>query len=418
MSANQERKSIWHSVFSRIKGGWRTWGPGSGGGDGAFASDDPFFNVTPQTALKLSAVFACVHLRAETIGSMPLHLRDANKNILTDHPLYRVLYQSPNADQTPAEYWSMCSAHEDMFGNALSIIEKRRNGEVVSLEPVYPVGAERTERKSGRKGYKLPGESVPYDANNIFHLRGFSMDPDWGCSRIDIGRQILAAQLNANDSAIRAFRQSIKVGGFFKVEQNLDKTQLKEFSDRLNAFARSENEGKMMTLLKGMDPVSGKQYRITPAEAELLPSRYFGIEEICRLFNTPPQLIGHTDKASSWASSMEMLNLFFLVYGLQPTLVRREQRIYKSLLTPEDRAKGIRAKHQVDGLLRSDTKTRWQFYASGLQNGYLSQNEVRDMEERVSIGPEGDVFRVQMNMAGAGNEGGNNENDDEKDNKK
>src|SRR5690606_19569285 len=140
----------------------------------------------------------------------------------------------------------------------------------------------------------------------------------------------------ANKSAMLAFKQGLKVGGFMVNESNRDWTteELKASSDRIAHFSRPENQSKWMHLLRGQKPVAGAEFAVKPAEAQLLESRYFGIEEICRLFNVPPPLIGHTSKASSWASSIENLNLHFLVYSLQPTLIRCEQRVEKKLLTP------------------------------------------------------------------------------------
>ena len=155
-------------------------------------------------------------------------------------------------------------------------------------------------------------------------------------------------------------------------------------------------------MLRGLKPLAGTEFSVKPSEAQLLESRYFGIEEICRLFNVPPPLIGHTSKASSWASSLENLNLHFLIYSLNPSLVRNEQRIEKKLLTPAEIASGVQAKFSLQGLLRGDTKTRQAFYASGLQNGYLCQDEVRDFEDMPALpNGEGQVYRVQLNMAGA-----------------
>lgn len=147
-----------------------------------------------------------------------------------------------------------------------------------------------------------------------------------------------------------------------------------------------------------MTPVAGADFRIKPSDAELLQSRYFGIEEICRLFGVPPQLIFHTDKSSSWASSAEQINLQYLMYSLQSTLVRMEKRMERQLLTAEDRARGLQIKFSIQGLLRADLKTRQAFYASALQNGYYSRNEVRDLEDRGGI-PGGDEYTIQTNLA-------------------
>lgn len=397
--------SIFTQIYGSLKGGWKTYGPNSITGPGAFDAPDGIFDsVNSEAALRLSAVWACMNIRAETVGAMPLHLRDGNKKVLRTHPLYNILHRSPNADMTAAEFWSLATAHIDMKGNFVCIIERGVAKKVVALTPVDADTAKYEYNKSGsRKRWTIGNDSISDD--DILHLRGFSMNSDWGAPRLDVGRQILSAQLMANKSAMLAFKQGLKVGGFFLNEGKRDFTteELKDFANRLNFFGRSENAGKWMTLLRGMKPIAGTEFSVKPAEAQLLESRYFGIEEICRLFNVPPPLIGHTSKASSWASSLENLNLHFLIYSLQPTLVRNEQRIEKKLLTPYDLAEGVQAKYSMQGLLRGDMKTRQAYYASGLQNGYLCQNEVRDFEDMPGIGPEGDVYRVQLNMAGSDN---------------
>jgi HK97 family phage portal protein len=394
--------SIWSRLYGAISGGWKTYGPNSINGPGAFdePAGSPYESVTQDMALKLSAVWACMHLRSETLGSLPLHLRDASKKIIKDHDLYAVIHESPNSMQTAAEYWSLQTAHVDMHGNAISIITRRSNKSVISLEPVEPcLESIPHQKKSGVWFYKIGGEDYP--AENVLHMRGFSMNNNWGYSRLSVGRQMLSSQLSANDSAHRAFKQSLKVGGFIVPELSLDPKQIEDFKKRLDNYGLPENAGKFMTLLKGMKPISGSEFRLKPADAELLASRGFGIEEICRLFNTPPQLIGHTDKASSWASSIEQINLFFLMYSLQPTFIRMEQRIRKSLLTTDDRAKDYQAKFSIQGLLRADNKTQQAMFASALQNGYYSRNEVRDLLDRADI-PGGDAYTIQLNMGKLG----------------
>lgn len=394
------------SIWQRIVGGWKTHGPSAISGPGGFdePSDSPYSAVGDDAAMRLSAVWACQHLRAETMGSLPLHLRNDAKDIIKDHDLYPILHDSPNAMQTSEEFFSQQTARVDMHGNALSIVERAGSGRVISLEPIDPgdnpgLG----QKKSGAWFYQVGDEK--YDPKNILHFKGFSKDGHWGLPRLDIGRHILSAQIFANDAAMRAFKQSLKVGGFFEVDQNLDKPALTEFHKRLERHSLAENASKYLVLLKGMKPIAGTEFRIKPVDAELLQSRYFGIEEVCRLYNVPPQLIGHTDKASSWASSIEQVNLFFLMYSLQPTFIRMESRIVKTLLTPLDRARGIRPKFAIQGLLRSDLKSRMMFYASALQNGYFNRDEVRDLEERGSI-PGGDVYTIQQNMGGINDQGG------------
>ena len=145
-----------------------------------------------------------------------------------------------------------------------------------------------------------------------------------------------------------------------------------------------------------MDVAGSSQVRVNPQDAQLLESRYFGIEEICRTFGVPPQLVYHTDKASSWASSLENMNLGFLMYSLRPTLVRIEQTIVKKLLSAEERQK-YKPRFSVEGLLRADSTGRASFYTSALQNGWLTRNEVRELEDLPPMNG-GDELTVQLNL--------------------
>lgn len=364
---------------------------------------DLFPPVSEAMALRLSTVLACVSLRSEVIGSLPLHVRDKKtKKIAETFELYHLLHDLPNAYMTTPDFGSMSVAQVDLHGNQLShIVRHSRLGHVTSINPLpLNTGYEFVADSKGRGVYRING--MDFSPDDILHMRGFCMDGFNGLSRLQTGRNILSAQYQSNVAMMRAFKQGLKVGGFFKVNdatrEPMDDTQFKQFMARMAMFSSPENMSKWMPLPPGMEPVATGGFKINPSDMQLLESMYFGTEEVCRLFNVPPPLIGHTSKASSWASSSEQLNLHFLMYSLQPTLIRREKTYWHKLMTAEQRAK-YEVKHSVEGLLRSDVKTRQAFYASGLQNGYLSQNEVRDMEDRPGIGEEGDVYRVQLNLS-------------------
>lgn len=383
------------AIWSRIFGGWKTWGPNQMQGSGAFDSgtSSPLYsNVSADTAMRIAAYNACIQMRAETIGSLPLQLRDEKKNIIKDHDLYRVLHDSPNAYMTAPEYWSWVTQQMDNQGNALSIIQRRSDKSVISLEPVYDVLVQLDARKGGKMFWRIGADTYAYE--DILHCRNFGLDPLWGLGVLQSGCQILSAQMSANEAAIKGFKQGLKVGGFFAVENNLNDPQLDAFKRRLDEYGKPENAGKWMTLLKGMTPHAGNPNK--PVEMELLQSRYFGVEEICRLCRVPPQLIGHTDKASSWASSIENINLFYLMYSLQPTFVRIERRIEKSLVPLQDRGR-IQARFSVAGLLRASIEQQTKMFASALEHGYYNVNDVLDLLDRPGIGAEGDVYRVYAN---------------------
>lgn len=406
MSDAPEKKSIWQ----RISGGWRTYGPAGGGGthggESSLKESQWYDNVTADTALKLSAVHACVALRSEITGSLPINVRDKNKKELTDHPLHYLMRVSPNFDQTPAEYWSMVTAQVDINGNSVDVIARDRSDDPVALIPFDPCDVKYEYNKAvSRKVWTINGDRV--QDRDVLHQRGFTMDGSWGKPRLELGRQILGAQLAANDAALKLFRNGLKVSGFFDQNergQAMNATEATEFKKELDKLSLPENLGKNILLPKGLKPIEGVKFAISSHDAQLLESRYFGIEEICRLFNVPPQLIFHSSKASSWASSIENINLFFLQYSLMPTLHRYEQRMMKRLMSKKDIAAGVQVKFSIQGLLRGDQKSRTAAYVAGLQNGYLSQNDVLALEDRPGIGEEGDVYRVQLNMANAEDE--------------
>ena len=190
---------------------------------------------------------------------------------------------------------------------------------------------------------------------------------------------------------------NLKAGGFLKTgERVLTEEQRKIMRTALGEFGKPENAGKWMILEAGMEPANMSGAWINPHDAQLLESRYFGIEEICRAFGVPPQLIYSTDKSSSWASSAEQINQNFLTYSLNPTLKRIEQTITRKLLKPSERSKFYPI-FSVEGLLRADSAGRASFYTVLLQNGVMTRNEVRALENLPPV-DGADQLTVQLNL--------------------
>jgi len=367
--------------------------------------------VNAETALKLATVWACVRMRSQTISSLPLHIYDSNKHIAADHPLYRILHDTPNADMVASEYWEAMIASLDLWGNAYSLISRNAAKAVVSLEILNPEKMTVIRSKSGEITYKYEsnGKTITYYEDDVLHIKGFTVDGLVGLSPIKYQANTMGMQIDANNAAAQEFKNNLKVGGFLKSgEKVLSKEQRERMRENLATFAQPENSGKWMVLEAGMEPAGAANIRINPQDAQLLESRYFGIEEICRAFGVPPQLIYHTDKASSWASSLEQMNQGFLTYSLRPVLVRIEQTITRKLLSPADRIK-YKPKYSVEGLLRSDSQGRANFYSQMLQNGVMSRNEVRDLEDLPKR--EGaDDLTVQLNLTPIHQLGLDNEN--------
>ena len=354
-------------------------------------------SVTVNTALKLSAVWACVRLRSQTISTLPLHLRDADKQLAGQHPLYRILHDAPNADMAASEFWEVMIASLDLWGNAYALIS-RSAGRVVALEPLDPqvMRVKRDERGAIRYLYSKTGYADEYAEEDILHLRGFTLDGLTGLSPIQYAADTVGAQIDLNRASAHDWKNGLKIGGFFEFPGLLSDEQRKVFRANLAKFKSTETSDGYMLLEAGIKACGASQLRINPKDAQMLESKYFGIEEICRAFGVPPQLIGHTDKASSWASSLEGMNQGFLDYSLRPTLVRVEQTISRKLLTPAERAI-YRPKFSVEGLLRANSADRANFYNLMVQNGIMSRNDVRRLEDLPPVAG-GDTLTVQLNM--------------------
>lgn len=355
--------------------------------------------VDIEKALRLSAVWACIKLRSQTIASLPLHLKDDKRQIALDHPLYKIIHDAPNADMCSSEYWEAQIANLDLWGNAYSRINRHR-GRVVSLDILDPQHMRVKRKENGEilyLYYKNNSDDGEYNETDILHFRGFSLDGLIGLSPISYQAQVMGLQINANNAAAKAFKNNLKAGGFLKTgERVLNDEQRKLLRTALAEFASPENAGKWMILEAGMEPANMSGAWINPQDAQLLESRYFGVEEICRTFGVPPQLIYSTDKSSSWASSAEQINQNFLTYSLNPMLKRIEQTISRKLLKPEERTK-YRPIFSVEGLLRADSAGRASFYTAMLQNGVMTRNEVRALENLPPM--EGaDQLTVQLNL--------------------
>jgi len=359
--------------------------------------------VTVDSALKLPAVMACVGLRAATVSSLPLNLlQHADKQVARGHPLQALLHDSPNADMTASEFWENQTAALDLWGNGFSRIERNfKRDKIVALVPLNSERMNVRRLPSGAIGYEFTrgGNVEQIDEKDVFHLKGFTLDGLVGLSRIQYAAESIGGLMDANKVARNDWKTGMKVGGFIKMPaSSMSPEQRAQALARFGKFSDAENSGRWMPLEAGMEPWPVPGLRLSPIDAQLLQSRYFGIEEICRAFGIPPALIGHTDKASSWASSLESLNRAFLAYSLRPSLRRIEQSAVKKLLTAGERL-DMTVKFNVKALMRADAAAQSAFYASALQNGYMNRDEVRDLEDEPPIPDgKGQAFTVQLNL--------------------
>jgi HK97 family phage portal protein len=360
-------------------------------------------SVTQDSTLSLATAWACVRLRSRVVGALPLDLfargENGRRDVQKDHWLYRLIHISPNADQTAAEFWSGMVACIDLWGNAYAEKVKGTGDRVSALEPMRPDMTTVFRDEQGRRKYKYSPPRGPQrilDEDDVFHLRGFTIGGDVGLSAISYGRHTLGLALAADETASKTFANGLQVSGFVELAagQKPDKAQREQLVSLFDKFSGSSRAGKVMPLDSGWKfvPLS-----MNPEDAQLLESRSFNVEEICRWFDTPPILVGHAaNGVTAWGTGIEQIMLGWLVFGLDPLLVSIQQAVGKQLIPARERA-SLYAEYNREGLMRADSKGRAELYSSAAQNGWMVRNEIRQRENLPPV-PGGEIATVQSQL--------------------
>jgi len=355
--------------------------------------------VSTSSVLGLASAWACVNLLAGTIASLPLvvyRTRNGARTVADDHPLYRILHDSPNADQTAVDFWEFICASIELNGNAYAEIIRGSNGRVVALSvPIAPELMTVRRLRDGSLEYEWSDNGVRSIApqDNMLHIRGFGGNPLGGLSTLSFGRQTFGLAQAIERASGDTFRNGVRPSGLLKTADSLTLDQRKQAEELLQEkFAGAINAERPMLLDRGMDWV---QLSISPEDAQMLQSRAFSVEEVCRFFGVPPFMVGHTEKTTSWGTGLEQQTLGFQKFTLRRRLKRIEQALTKQLLSPADRQAGLVIEFNLEGLLRGDSGARASFYQQMLSNGVMTINEVRALENLPPV-EGGDVPRMQM----------------------
>ena len=353
--------------------------------------------VNEGSVLALSAAWACVNLLAGTIASLPIMVyrtdKDGNRAPAKDHPLYRVLHDSPNADQTAMDFWEGGVSAIELRGNMHARKATAGGGRLTALTPICNPTARR--ETDGSIWYRWTDNGKSYDEpqENVFHVRGFGGGPLGGLSTLSYGRQVFGLSSAINIAAQSTFANGMRPTIALKTDKWLTEPQHDAMSEDLaRRHMGAMNAGRPFIAHGGMDIVP---LTINPEDAQMLESRAFSVEEVARLFGVPPHMIGHTEKSTSWGTGLEQQTLGFVQFTLRKRLKRIEQAIMKQLLTPADRAAGVVVEFNLEGLLRGDSAGRAAFYRTMTEIGAYTINEVRTYEGKPPV-EGGDVPRMQM----------------------
>lgn len=358
-------------------------------------------NISGDVALSIDTVWSCVRLLSETIGTLPLGLykkdEKGGRTAETSHYLYALLHDSPNADQTAAEFWEAVIACLCIWGNFYAEIVRNSSKDIIALNFLRPDLMSVVRDRNGARIYRYsdPKKSVDFAESKVFHVRGFGIGGDVGLSPIAYARKTLNLAADTDLAAASAMRNGVRPGGFLIVPKGATKEQkieLREtFIDPITGAGATARAG---ILEQGLDWKEVKG--MPPEDLQLLQARGFNVEVICRWFRVPPFMVGHTEKTTSWGTGLEQQMIGFLTFSLRPYLTRIEQAVKKQLIKPEERG-SIYAEFILEGLLRADSAGRAAIQNSQSQNGILTRNEIRAMENRPPM-EGGDVLTVQSNL--------------------
>ena len=382
-------------VAGYLGGGFYPTGTREGAAPFRQVGSDSGPTITPGTSLQLAAAWACIRLIAETISTLPVALSQPDENgtlvAMTNSPTYRMLALTPNPDMTACEFWEMMVAGMCIWGNAFAV-KGTIAGRTVSLTPLRPdyMTVYRDMNGDILYAYSRGTQLQIYTSDEIMHLKAFGVDGLVGLSPVAMARQTLGRSLATDESAGALFNNGLTAGGFIQYGQVLKKEQRDEIRKNLQAFVGGKNTGKIMVLESGM---TYNRITMSAADAQMLQMREFNVAEVCRWFGVPPPLIGLTSKASSWASSLENLILWFTKTGLRSMVTKIEQGVKRSLGLPISTV----LEFQMDDLERGDSQARANLYASAVQNGWLTRNQVCMLEGWPSFAG-GDVHTVQSNL--------------------
>lgn len=359
----------------------------------ALVEDTP--PLVPDAALQISTVWSCVHRRATTVASLPLFVyeqKDGQRDLARGNRLYELLHDSPNARMTPFEFWSTMLLNHDLRGNAYARIERNGNGEAISL---WPMPADQIEPEVLDDGaliykYAVDGGIAVLAEQNVLHLKDLG-NGTVGLPRLDYMRATTAEASRAQAHASRTFSNGGKPTGVLMVDHVLKPEQRDALQKRFAEMALGST-ARLYVLEANM---KYQQLAMSPQDMQVLDTRKFTVEEICRWFDVPPVLAHHSN-VTTWGSGIEQIVDGFHKFTVRPLLVSIEQAVRKRVMTPRQRAT-LTAEFSLDALLRGNIKDRYEVYAKGTQNGIMTRNEARQLENLPPM-DGGDALTAQTNL--------------------
>lgn len=364
-------------------------------------------NVNERSAMQMTAVYSCVRILAEAVAGLPLHLyrykEDGGKERAIDNNLYHLLHDEPNKEMSSFIFRETLMTHLLLWGNAYAQIIRNGKGEVVALYPLMPNKMQVDRDENGELYYiytrsfdeakNMEGVTVYLTPRDVLHIPGLGFDGLVGYSPIAMAKNAIGLAIATEEYGAKFFANGAAPSGVLEHPGTIkDPSRLRENWN--STFGGSANSGKVAVLEEGMKytPIS-----ISPEQAQFLETRKFQIDEIARIFRVPPHMVGDLEKSSF--SNIEQQSLEFVKYTLDPWVIRWEQSLSRALLNEDEKRKYF-FKFNLEGLLRGDYESRMSGYAVARQNGWMSANDIRELEnmDKISAEDGGDLYLINGNM--------------------
>lgn len=352
-------------------------------------------NLGTDGALQISAVWACIDIRASTIASLPFFAYETvngEKQLARNSRLYSLLHESPNSRMTPFEFWRAMIMNHDLRGNAYARLERDKSGEVMAM---WPMPADQVTVKVLDDGsmvyeYMLGGDIAILSDQNVLHLKNLG-NGTTGLSKLEFMRGTTDEAAKAQGAAAKVFGSGGKPTGTLMIDRVLNKEQRKNLLENFAGMAEG-NTSRLFLLEASM---KYQQLSMSPEDQQLLETRQYGVEEVCRWFGVPPVLVSHAN-VTTWGTGIEQILDGFYKLQIRPLLVSIEQATRKRVLTPKQRAIHS-VEFSFDALLRGSLSQRMEVYAKAVQNGIYSRSECRQFENMPPVA-DADQLTAQSNL--------------------
>lgn len=358
--------------------------------------------------MQMTAVYSCVRILSEAVAGLPLGLYRYNdsggKEKALQHPLYKLLHDEPNPEMTSFAFRETLMGHLLLWGNAYAQIIRNARGEVLALYPLMPNKMTVDRDGYGRLYYLYQrttddaptlggGQQVYLRPEDVLHIPGLGFDGLVGYSPIAMAKNAVGLAIATEEYGAKFFANGAAPGGVLE-HPGVVKDPARVRESWNSVYQGSSNAHRVAVLEEGMKytPIG-----ISPEQAQFLETRKFQINEIARIFRVPPHMVGDLEKSSF--SNIEQQSLEFVKYTLDPWVVRWEQAMCRVLLSDSEKSEYF-IKFNVDGLLRGDYTSRMSGYATARQNGWMSANDIRELEnlDRIPVELGGDLYLINGAM--------------------